>query len=141
MDDEALVLIGVINRRKDFYLLESAGFYRIPVARAPREIEVPYLAFFLSRQFGNLNGTIAYYARCGGHELVRRRDLLPREATHPRANDLYFRMAVQSLTPLHPPIYNPNKRPFAFMFTTLRQLQRARTLADLTRKAETATSA
>ncbi|GAB4555115.1 MAG: hypothetical protein OHK0023_25940 [Anaerolineae bacterium] len=132
MDDEALVLVGVINRRKDFYLLESAGFYRIPVARAPREIEVPYLAFFLSRQFADLNGTIAYYARCGGHELVRRCDVLPDEAAHPRANDLYFRMAVQTLIPLHPPIRNPNKRPFAFLSTTLGRLKGARTLADLT---------
>lgn len=131
MSAEDVVLIGVINRRRDLEIARDQGWYRLPVARAPRWIAVDYVAFYLSRAFGAQNGAVRYYARCTGHELWRRRDLLPDEADHPRADDLYYRLALTPLRPKQPPILNPTRRALAFLYTTWGRFDAATCLADL----------
>lgn len=131
MSAEDVVLIGVINRHRDLEIARDQGWYRLPVARAPRWIAVDYVAFYLSRAFGAQNGAVRYYARCTGHELWRRRDLLPDEADHPRADDLYYRLALTPLCPKQPPILNPTRRALAFLYTTWGRFDAATCLADL----------
>lgn len=131
MSPEDIVLIGVINRRRDLEIARAQGWYRLPVARAPRWIAVDYVAFYLSRAFGELNSAVRYYARCTGHELWRRRDLLPDEADHPRAGELYYRLALAPLCLKQPPILNPTRRPLAFLYTTWERFNTATCLADL----------
>ncbi|MFQ3536677.1 MAG: hypothetical protein SNJ58_12455 [Aggregatilineales bacterium] len=128
---EDIVLIGVINRRRDLAIAQEQGWYRLPVTRAPRWIAVEYVAFYLSRAFGEQNGAVRYYARCKGHELWRRCDLLPDEADHPRADQLYYRLALAPLCLKQPPILNPTRRPLAFLYTTWERFLAATCLADL----------
>lgn len=131
MDAEDVVLIGVINRQRDLRAARELGWYRLPVLRAPRWITVDYVAFYLSRAFGAQNGAIHYYARCTGHELCRRRDLLPDEPNHPRADALYFRLSLAPLCAKVPPITNPTHRPLAFIYTTWARFCAAESLPDL----------
>jgi hypothetical protein len=131
MYPEDRVLIGVINRRVDFELARDQGWYRIPVESAPKYIDSEYIAFYFSRNFEAKNGGIHYYAKQTGHELVRRRDLLPNEQGHPRADKLYYRISLGKLQEKTPPILNPTARPIVFVFTTWDRFVTASTIADL----------
>ncbi len=131
MYPEDRVLVGVINRQVDLSHAQHDHWYRIPQGRATKGIHAEYLAFFLSRDFGPQNGGIHYYARRTGHELVRRRDLLPEEADHPRADALYYKIQLGELRPKVPPVLNPTHRAVAFIYTTWDRFVAATAIADL----------
>ncbi len=46
------VLVAIINNKKDFEIARSQGWYRIPVKKAPKKIKANYLAFYLTKIFG-----------------------------------------------------------------------------------------
>ncbi|HVO43917.1 MAG TPA: hypothetical protein VMT34_14905 [Aggregatilineales bacterium] len=131
MYPEDRVLVGVINRKRDIDRLLAERWYRIPIVRAPRDIETEYFAFYLSTGMKAKNGGIHYYARRKGHELVRRRDLLPAEAKHPRADQLYYKITFDEVHERIPPILNPTRRPISFLFTTWDRFLAAKTILDL----------
>ncbi len=134
MYPEDRVLVGVINRKRDFDYALNQHWYRIPQARAPRSIDAEYVAFYFSRAFKERNGGIHFYARRTGHELVRRRDLLPKEKQ--RANDLYYKLQLDPLQEKVPPILNPTMRPIAFIYTTWDRFITASEIADLYSRAD-----
>lgn len=149
------VLVGVLNRRRDFELLCDELWYRIPIVSAPLCIDAVYIAFYLSCRLTKVRvaaesstgrskshnlrggGTIAYYARRTGFELVRRSDLFPGETDHPHAARLYFKLQFRALEVKTPPITNPTHRPVSFIYTTWGQFSEARTITDLYRKSAT----
>src|SRR5579859_2005914 len=133
---EDRVLVGVINRKKDLKRTLDERWYRIPRDRAPRSIDAEYIAFYLSTGLKEKNGGIHYYARRTGYELVRRRDLLPNEPNHPRANELYFKLELGEVQEKIPPILNPSGRAISFLYTTWDRFVKARTIADLYSKAD-----
>lgn len=131
MYPEDRVLVAVINRERDLAIAQREHWYRVPVQQAPNGVYAEYIAFFLSRAFKEQNGGVRYYARRTGVELARRRDLLPDEASHPRADGLYHKLQFGELRRKEPPILNPTRRSVAFIFTTWDRFCAARTLADL----------
>lgn len=136
MYPEDRVLVGVINREGDLELARREHWYRVPYGRAAGGIHAEYIAFYLSRAFGELNGGIHYYARRTGVELVRRRDLLPDEPDHPRADALYYCLQLGELRRKDPPVLNPTRRAVAFILTTWDRFEQARELRDLYTNAE-----
>ena len=131
MYPEDRVLVGVINRQRDFERAQVEHWYRIPYGQAPKGVHAEYIAFFFSRAFKELNGGIHYYARRTGMELVRRRDLLPDEPDQPRADSLYHKIHFGELRRKDPPILNPDRRSVAFIYTTWDRFSEACVLADL----------
>lgn len=131
MYPEDRVLVAVINREHDLVIAQREHWYRVPVQQAPSGVHAEYIAFFLSRAFKEQNGGVHYYARRTGVELARRRDLLPDEASHPRADCLYHKLQFGELRRKEPPILNPTRRSIAFIFTTWDRFCAARILADL----------
>src|SRR5258707_866649 len=101
---EDRVLVGVINRKVDFAKARDDHWYRIPRDRAPKGIDAEILAFYLSGAFKTDNGSVHYFARNKGHELVTRRDLLPGESDHARADKVYYKMQLAELERKLPPI-------------------------------------
>lgn len=136
MYPEDRVLVAVINRLRDLECARHEHWYRVPYQQAPNGIYAEYVAFFLSRAFKAQNGGIHYYARRTGVELVRRRDLLPNEPDHPRADGLYHKLQLGELRVKDPPILNPTRRGVAFIYTTWDRFCAARTLADLYSEAD-----
>lgn len=131
MYPEDRVLVGVINRKRDLEIVLAEHWYRVPYGQAMQGIHAEYIAFFLSRAFKELNGGIHYYARRTGIELVRRRDLLPGEAQHPRADALYHKLQLGEIRRKEPPVLNTSKRSFAFIYTTWDRFCVAENVADL----------
>jgi hypothetical protein len=133
MDADARVLVGVVNRWRDWQALEANLWYRIPRARLPQGAEAEVIAFFLSgsaaKQFG-ASGVYAY-ARLGGVELHRRIDLIPEESQHPRALAWYYRLHFAEVQRKTPPILNPSAYRIGFIWTTWQRFESACTIGDL----------
>jgi len=125
------VLVVVVPRLRDWELIRSEHWYRIPVARAPQRIGAQYLAFYHPKVFGPMRWAISYYAPVRRCCLARRRDLLPNEPDHQRAEDLYYKIEIGPLETLPRPIPSHNLRRVTFIMTTMSRLLRARDIVDL----------
>lgn len=134
MDDpDDRVLVGVVNRKRDLDHLTSGRWYRIPVEQMPDGIQAEVMGFYLSRSLGDLGGAVRYYAPVQGVELAYRRWLLPNEADHPRADGIYYRVALGEICERIPPITNPSRYRVHFIRTTWGRFQQAATLHELYR--------
>lgn len=125
------VLVAVVPTARDWERIRQEGWYRIPLARAPRRLGAEYLAFYHTKGGGELRWTISHYAAVRGFRLVRRRELVPDEPDHPRADDLYYRVELGALEPLPRPIPSIKLRRVTFIATTLRRLLSAHEINDL----------
>lgn len=127
------VLVAVMNNPADLRRAASEGWYRIPQRRAPRRIGADYLAFY---QTGAFRGqpeacTITYYAPIYRYRLLTRRELLPDQPDHPRAEEFYFRIDIGPLMRLDRPVPAAKLRRVTFIRTTLERLLTATDITDL----------
>jgi len=118
---EPVALIGIIRDRRDLDILLRKRWYRIPVAHAPRR-RFSHLAFYQPASFGKRGKCIRYVAPVLGRMTARRRDLLPDQPDHPRANDRYAVFRVGKPLRLPQPVRNISLRRVTFAYTTLRHL-------------------
>ncbi len=128
---EDRVLVGVINRKRDLEIVLGERWYRIPQNQMKRGINAEYIAFFLSKAFGERNGGIHYFADRKGVELLYRRDLLPQEPNHPRANEAYYKIQLGTIHPKVPPVLNTSRRTLSFVYTTWDRFVNATQIRDL----------
>ena len=90
MDADDVVLVALMNQPRDLEIICAEHWYRIPAKHAPAHItQARYVAFYLTKNFGDAKWSIREYAPIRGHELVRRRDLFPGDIDHPRADEAY----------------------------------------------------
>lgn len=126
------VLVAVMNNPRDFEIAREEGWYRIPLKHAPpTTTEATVLAFYFTKAFGEESWAIHWYAPVRGHELVRRRDLLPEEPDHPRADELYYKVQLGPLERLEPPIPSFRWRRIAFIETSWDRFVTAREVHEL----------
>jgi hypothetical protein len=131
MHPEDRVLVAVVGRRKDFEIARDRGWYRIPERRAPRGVFFEYVAFYFTAAFVEQKWAVHYYARCLGYELVTRRDLLPDEPDHLRADTAYYKLQLGPLQKREPPIVSRRWRRVTFIHTTWDRFQAAEEINDL----------
>ncbi len=125
------VLVAVVNNAEDFARARDQHWYRIPVRRAPRHIAAEYLALYQTGRFGNLGRCVRYYAPILRYHLVKRRDLIPEQSDHPRADEQYFKLEIGPLAELPRPIANKRHPRLTFLYTTLQRLLAAEDVNDL----------
>ena len=118
---EPVALIGILKDRRDFDRLMHRRWYRIPLAHAPRR-RFSHLAFYQPASFGKRGKAIRYVAPVLGKRGARRRDLIPEEPNHPRADDRYAVFRVGKPLKLPEPVRNISLRRVTFAYTTLRRL-------------------
>lgn len=124
-------LVVVVTSLQDWRRVVEQGWYRIPLQHAPDVMAAEYLAFYFTRRFGNDAWHVAYYAPVLRYNLVQRRDILPEEPTHPRAEHWYYRVALDDVQRLARPIPSRRLRRITFIPTTLEQLHSADDVAEL----------
>ncbi len=131
-EEEPRVLVAVMNDPRALEIARTEGWYRIPVRRAPPRVGADYLAFYQTGAFGpEERWTVNYYAPIRRFRIVRRRDLLPDEADHPRADDEYYKIEIGPLESLPRPIPSRRLRRITFIPTTLTRLLNADEINDL----------
>jgi hypothetical protein len=130
------VLVAVVNNAEDLRRAASEGWYRIPQRTAPRRIGADYLAFYQTGAFKPQPEaqTISYFAATRRYRLMTRRELLPAEATHPRADDYYFRIEIGPLIRLERPILAGKFHRVTFIHTTMERLLTAQEVTELYRQ-------
>jgi hypothetical protein len=128
---EDRVLVAYLPSPADFDLIRQQGWYRIPQKHAPKGLHAEYYAFYFGRNFGPQKWAIHYYAKQTGYELVTRQELLPDQAEHPRAKELYHKVSLGPLQQLEQPITSLRWRRIVFMHTTWDRFQEAREINDL----------
>ena len=129
---EDLVLVAIINTPRDLEIAQTLGWYRIPLATAPRTVRVDWLAFYLPASFGDHRWSVGYLTEVRGYELRTRRELLFNETDHKRVDEPYFKMQIGPVLELSPPIPARSWRRSTFLFTTGDRLLTAADLSDLT---------
>jgi hypothetical protein len=125
------VLVGIMSDPRDFEIARDLGWYRVPARKAERGIYFEYVAFYFTSAFGDEKWAIHYYARRLGHELVTRRDLLPQEPDHPRADEPYYKLQLGPLRKLDRPIVSRRWRRITFIYTTWDRFEAAEEINDL----------
>ncbi len=134
---QSLILVAVITQRRDLEIARMLGWYRIPLRTAPKIVDVDYLAFFQTSDFGDDHRwLIEYIAPVQGHELTTRVELLKDEPDHPRANEEYYKISLGSLIHLSTPIKALDWKRLTFLYTTGTHLRVAKSLHDLAVKDE-----
>ncbi len=132
MEPDDTVLVVLLNCPRDLEILQSEHWYRVPARRAPaHSIHARFLAFYLTGAFGDNRWSIREYAPVRGHEMVRRGDLFPDEADHPRVDEPYLKFQLGPLIQLPRPIVSPRGRRILFVWTTGERFSRAVEIDDL----------
>jgi hypothetical protein len=133
VDSYDTVLVAVLKNPRDLRLAQKEGWYRIPVRSLPaRGATARYIAFYQpAGAFGSEGGVVRYLARVEGWEMLSRRELLPAEPSHPRADELYYKVSLGALQRLSPPIRCGRWKRFAFIVTHWERLNEASELRDL----------
>ncbi len=127
------VLVAVVNNIDDLRRAASEGWYRIPQRSAPRRVGADYLAFYQTGAFKAQEEaqSVTYYAPTRRYCLLTRRELLPAETEHPRADEYYFRIELGPLQRLATPVAAGTFRRVTFIHTTLERLLTATVVTDL----------
>jgi len=126
------VLVAIMNNRRDFETARDEGWYRIPQKHAPPSVtEAVALAFYFTKAFGDEKWSIRWYAPVRGHELARRRDLLPDEPDHPHADEVYYKLQLGPLVQLELPIHSLRWRRITFIETSWDRFAAAEEINDL----------
>jgi hypothetical protein len=132
MNADDVVLVALINSPRDLEIAISERWYRIPAKHAPKFFSgAQYLAFYLPSAFGARKWSIDTYAEVRGHELARRRDLIPEEPNHPRADEVYYKLQLGDIEEREPPIKSKRGRRVLFLWTNGDKFENAREWNDL----------
>jgi hypothetical protein len=126
-----LILVAVLNNKRDFEIARVLGWYRIPFKTAPKTVAVDWLAFYQTAKFGEEKWAIHYVAPVRGHELTTRGELLRTQPDHPRANEPYYKIQLGPLECLPRPIPSRKWRRLTFLYTTGERLLAAEEINDL----------
>jgi very-short-patch-repair endonuclease len=131
---ETPALVGIVNRRKDWLLLETQHWYRIPRRSFAEGLPaIRYLAFYQTKAFGDEKWSVNCCAEVKRISTVKRIELLPEEPNHRRANEPYYRIQVGELLRLPRPIPSRRWRRIVFIPTSLERLLVAQEINDLFR--------
>ena len=129
---ESLILVAYLPAPRDLEIARLLGWYRIPLRRAPKIVDVDYLAFYQAAPFGKDHAwRIEHFASVRGYEMTTRAELLRDERDHPRANEEYYKIQLGPLQMLPQPILTGRWKRLTFLYTTGELLQTARTTRDL----------
>lgn len=114
MHPDDLILIALLPSPADLAYAQ-AGWYRLPESAAPTVLQqAKALAFYQPKSFGEAGLQIAWWGKITGMELTKRRDLLPDEPNHRRADERYWRVALAPLEARTPPLVAAKSRRLLF---------------------------
>lgn len=121
-----------MNSAEDLQRAQTQGWYRIPLVHAPPRIGADFLAFYQTGAFPPEDRwRVRWVAPVLGYRLATRRELIPDQSEHPRADTHYYRIALGPLVALPHPISSRRLRRITFIQTTVGLLCEATEINDL----------
>ena len=129
------VLVAIMNNVLDFNIARDQQWYRIPVRSARKRLKERWpprwLAFYQTKVFGAERWAVNYYAPVLQVRVVARRELLPEDPSHPRADELYHKIEIGPLRRLPQPIISRRWLRIVFIPTTWDKFAGASEINDL----------
>jgi very-short-patch-repair endonuclease len=125
------VLVALLRDKKDFAILKTEGWYRIPVEHTPRRWPPDFIAFYQPGAFHEDAFRVRYYGKVSKIKRVERRDLFPNEFESVRADKLYHCIEFEKLERLPSPITCRLPRTIIFIPTVWHKFIHAQDLNDL----------
>jgi len=125
------VLVALLKKPSDFAILESEGWYRIPIERSPKNWQRKWIAFFQPKAFKEQPYRIQYYGRVSKIDTVARKELFPKEFENPNSGKLYLRIQIESLIKREQPIVSLIPRRLIFVPTTWEKFSTAEFINDI----------
>lgn len=125
------VLVAIMNSKADFSILQEQGWYRIPVAKAPRRWPPKWLAFYQTKIFGDEAFAVNYYGLVREIRIARRREMFPNEITSSKSDRQYYQVHLHNLEQLPAPILSRRWRRIVFISTTWQKFSQAVEINDL----------
>ncbi len=121
---DAPALVVVVNRPADLSRATKERWYRIPLNRAPSRVAAEYLAFYQTGAFAaEERFVVRWMAPIRGYILATRRELIPEEPEHSRADEKYYKVLLDEPVLLPHPIPSRRLRRITFIPTTLGRLR------------------
>ena len=130
-DAHGEVLVALLKEKADFAILQEQGWYRIPIASAPKRWPPKWLAFYQPKAFKEGAFRVHYYGEVADIQVVPRSVLFPNEFESARSGQKYYKLALKSLDALDRPILSLRPRRLVFIPTTLGKFSRAEQINDL----------
>jgi hypothetical protein len=131
-EEDPPALVVVVNRIADLQRAMDPGWYRIPLHHAPNRVAAEYLAFYQTGAFPpGERYVVRWIAPVRGYFLATRRELIPEEPEHARANEAYYKVLLGHSIALPYPIPSRRLRRITFIPTTLSRLRNAQEINDL----------
>jgi hypothetical protein len=125
------VLVALLRDKKDFAILQTEGWYRIPVKNTPKRWPPEFIAFYQPKAFKEDAFRIRYFGKIAQINSARRRDLFPNELESENSNKQYHRIEFEQLERLPRPISSRLARSVIFISTTWHKFIHADELNDL----------
>jgi len=118
-------LVALVPSRRDWNLIRTQGWYRIPVRFAPPMVKdgtIEYIAFYFPSVFGDEKQRIQWYSPITSLVVRKRIELFPDEPTHKHAHWEYYVVGCADLR--HLPHIIPSRKPRRLLFipTTIKKL-------------------
>lgn len=127
-------LVAIVPRKKDWEILKTQHWYRIPVKSAPKIINrVEFIAFYQPKVFEEEKWSVNYYTEVKDIEILKRIELLPEEAKNVRSGNEYYKITIGELKKLPRSIPSRKWRRITFIPTNYNQLFAAKEINDLYR--------
>ena len=131
MNPQDPILIALLPKPIDLERAH-AGWYRVPLRHAPASLmEAKALAFYQPAAFGKARWQVAWWGAIRTLETLRRRELIPEQPNHKRANEWYVCVRLAPLVAIQPPKQAKKGRRLLFVPATWGAFQAAKTLDDL----------
>jgi very-short-patch-repair endonuclease len=125
------MLVALLPNPGDFAILQSKGWYRIPVSARIRGWPPRWLAFYQPKNFKDQAYRVQYYGEVEKIDEVPRRVLFPNEIESVKADKLYHRIRLKRLERRPEPIPSLRHRRLLFIPTTWDKFERAGQINDL----------
>jgi very-short-patch-repair endonuclease len=125
------VLIALLKEKSDFAILQEQGWYRIPLASAPKRWPPKWLGFYQPKAFKEEAFRVHYYGEIADIQVVPRSELFPNEFESARSGQLYYKLTLKSLEMLYQPILSLRPRRLVFIPTTWKKFTYAEQINDL----------
>ena len=125
------VLVALLRDLKDFSILQTEGWYRIPVKHTPRRWPPEHVAFYQPLAFGEDAFCIRYFGKVAQITTAARRELFPNELESALSGKLYHRIQLERLNARPQAIPCRLARSVVFIPTTWQKFIAAEELNDL----------
>ena len=124
-------LVATLKEKSDPAILQEQGWYRIPLAHAPRRWPPRWLGFYQPKVFKEEAYRVRYFGEVANIEVVKRKEMFPNEFISAKSEREYYQVHLKKIEERNEPIISTRPRRLVFIPTTWEKFILAEQMNDL----------